>query len=80
MRSSATATRSCTRYAKRRLHRIDTLARIVADDVDVALRTHAEMWQILQRLDMTSPYAPACVRIRESLQIVLDALQPKECE
>jgi len=56
------------------IRRIDTLARIVADDIDVALRTHAEMWQILQRLDMTSPYAPACVRIRESLQIVLDAL------
>lgn len=62
------------------IRRIDTLARIVADDIDVALRTHAEIWQILQRLDMTSPYAPACVRIRESLQIVLDALQPKECE
>ena len=59
------------------IRRIDTLAGIVADDIEVALRTHEEMRQILQRLDMTSPYAPACVRIRESLQIVLDALQPK---
>jgi hypothetical protein len=60
------------------IHRIDTLARIVADDIDVALRTHAEMWQILQRLDMTSPYAPARERIRESLLPVLAALHPEE--
>jgi len=60
------------------IRRIDTLARIVADDIEVALRTHAEMWQILQRLDMTSPYAPARERIRESLLPVLAALHPEE--
>ena len=60
------------------IRRIDTLAGVVADDIGVALRTHAEMWQILQRLDTTTPYAPALERIRESLLPVLAALHPEE--